>query len=591
MGWTYVAFFQMPTSTEGRAVPIASGGHELSSKLNKLLRINQTVAATLDIGQVLKLSLELEREVVDAETGSILLLDSSGEYLEFAVALGGAEHILKNHRIRIGEGVAGAVALSRRPLYIPDVRKDERFNAYFDSKTGFQTRSILCVPIQTADRLIGVAQAINRTDGTPFTEEDLALFSAFAGTLAVAIENARLHKELLDEEKMQQEISAARQVQESYLPRSFPAVPGFEFSGQLVPARYVSGDFYDAFKTPDGRVTILIGDVSGKGLPSALYMCRLLTELRVGLKYGVSIDDVLVSVNTVLCDQSTRGMFVTLIVFQLDPASRRLTVANAGHLPFFMKTNGDWREMIGPKNPPLGIVPRRQITSQELVCPEEFQILAVTDGVTEARNERGELYGQEQLKQSIDRTNLTPALLNSYLQLNLQRFAGSAEPSDDTTIVAFGSVRPVDRISFTIRSHPAYLSLIRDAAGRMLDQATDSKLISEIQVALSEAVSNVIRHTYQNDQTRPISVDLTLSGAGLEAVIRDFGPKVNPDQLVGRALDQVRPGGLGIHFIRTVFDEFAFDSSVSDGNRLVLRRAFTRGPRRAEETDRGGAGV
>ncbi len=165
-----------------------------TAKLEKLQRINSTVAATLDIGEVLKRSLELERDVVDAETGSILLLDPTGEYLEFAVALGDAENILKNHRIKVGEGISGYVAKNRSPILIRDVKCDERFLAYFDSKTGFQTRTVLCVPIMAQESLIGVAQAINRTDGNAFTEDDLVLFSAFAGTLGVAIQNARMHK-------------------------------------------------------------------------------------------------------------------------------------------------------------------------------------------------------------------------------------------------------------------------------------------------------------------------------------------------------------------------------------------------------------
>src|SRR3990167_1143046 len=362
---------------------------ELSRKLEKLLRINQTVAGTLDITEVLRRSLELERDVVDAETGSILLLDPTGEYLEFAVALGDAENILKNHRIRIGEGICGYVGRTKAPLLIRDVRKDKRFNAYFDSKTGFQTKSVLCVPIQSHDRLIGVAQAINRADGGSFTEEDLVLFSVFAGTLAVALENARLHRQLLDEEKMRQEILAARQVQESYIPRQFPEVAGYEFAGRLLPARQVSGDFYDAFQTPDGHTAILLGDVSGKGLPAALYMCRLLTELRAGLKRGETASDALSRVNEALCDQTTRGMFVTMILFLLDPARRAVVAANAGHLPFLFYRGGRGEETGTGRNPPIGILPGRRYETETFELPAGFRILAITDGVTEARNEQG----------------------------------------------------------------------------------------------------------------------------------------------------------------------------------------------------------
>ncbi|MBI4177937.1 SpoIIE family protein phosphatase [bacterium] len=544
---------------------------DISPKLRKLIRINQTVAGSLDISEVLKRSLELEREVVDAETGSILLLDPTGEYLEFAVALGDAENILKNHRIRVGEGIAGHVAKHRQPLLIEDVRKDKRFNAYFDGKTGFQTRSVLCVPIEGADRLIGVAQVINRTDGGSFTDEDLGLFSAFSGTLGVAIENARLHKHLLDQEKIRQEITAARQVQESYLPREFPALEGTEFSGRLAPAQQVSGDFYDAFRTPDGRVAVLIGDVSGKGLPAALYMCRLVTEIRGSLKHDRRPEAALGAVNRHLAEQSTRGMFVTMILFLIESTGRKMTVANAGHLPYLLYKDGRWQSVSRDKNPPLGILPDRVFVSHRVDLPPGSRVLAVTDGVTEARNSAGELYGMGRFEALLSKNDLPPALLLEKIYLDLDRFGGESDPVDDTTAVGFGNMAGVSRLSFEMTSHPAYLALVRNAAARVLT-GVDPKILTEIQVALSEAVSNVIRHTYKNDQTREIEITMEASPDGFETVVRDYGPKVDPARVAGRALEDVRPGGLGVHFIRKIFEEFRYDPSVPDGNRLVLRR-------------------
>ena len=548
---------------------------DISPKLEKLLRISQTVAGSLDISEILKRSLELEKDVVDAETGSILLLDSTGEYLEFAVALGDAANILKNHRIKVGEGISGYVAREKKPLLIRDVKQDSRFNAYFDSKTGFQTRSVLCVPIQATDRLIGVAQVINRVDGGSFTEEDLALFFAFAGTLAVALENARLHKHLLDQEKIRQEITAARQVQESYLPRDFPATPGYECAGRLIPARQVSGDFYDAFKTPDGRVAILIGDVSGKGLPAALYMCRFLTELRAELKHGRTAAEALASVNRILCEQSTRGMFVTMILFLLDAERKKLTVANAGHLPFFYRSGGRWQEVRTGRNPPIGIVPDRHYTTHAVDLSPDMQIVAITDGVTEARNPQGEMFGAGRLQTLLDRNRLSPGLLCEKIYLQLDSFGANAEPADDTTLITFGAATGAEPLVFEILSHPAYISLVRNAAARILgSRGIETKLISEIQVALSEAVSNVIRHTYKNDQTQKINVDMSLTGDLFEAVIRDFGPKVDPTRMVGRALENIRPGGLGIHFMKTVFNEVQWDD-MPTGNQLVMKKKLS----------------
>lgn len=554
-----------------------------SDKLDKLLHINRTLAATLDIAEVLRRSLELESAIVDAETGSILLLDPTGEYLEFAVALGGAEHILKSHRIKVGEGISGYVAQTREPLLIADVHADERFNSYFDSKTGFQTHSVLCVPILVEDRLIGVAQAINRVGGGSFTEDDLFLFSAFTGMVGIALENAKLHRTCMDQEKIQQEINAARQVQESYLPRSFPETPGMEFAGQLTPARHVSGDFYDAVPLPGGRIALMVGDVSGKGLAAALYMVRLLTEMRAALRHGENVAAAMGAVNGILCEQSTGGMFVTMVLFLIDPARRKITVANAGHTPYLLKKNGSWQEIQADKNPPIGIIAGRAFTTHDVDILPGTHIVAYTDGLSEGRNSKGEMFGTERLIRLLGTNCLPPQLLLQKILLDLEGFCGDAERADDTTLVSFGAADGgVDCVrSFECLSHPRYLPLGRGMVAQMLGKDVPERTVTETQLAVDEAVSNVIRHTYKNDQTKRVEIAMRRQGTLFETVIRDFGPKIDPAQLVGRALEDVRPGGLGIHFMKTVFDGgVEYDRDVTEGNRLVLRKNLVAGDKK-----------
>lgn len=537
--------------------------------------INREIAGCLDESEVLRRSLNLETDIVDAETGSILLLDDSGEYLHFAVSLGDHETLLKEHRIEVGEGIAGRVAERGEPLLIKDADADERVEEYFDEQTGFETESLICAPIQTGEKILGVAEVLNKTDGSSFDREDLMLFSAFAGQVAVALENARLHEEVLSRQEMIQEAKTARKVQESYLPDGFPDRGGLNFAGRLTTAREVSGDFYDCFELAGGRVAFVIGDVSGKGMPAALYMCRVLTELRTRLTYEPDAEQLLDGLNDRLVESSTEGMFVTLLLFVIDPAEDSVRVRNAGHLPFWQIGEGSIRLHNRDDNPPLGIQPDFDFTTYELQLAEGDRIVALTDGVTEATNPEGEPFGLRRVQSELERTRLPGDLVVEKMFRDVEWFSDSNRQDDDRTVVAFESPGDREEFSFEVRSHTDYLPLVRKASRRLLQESgVKSDAENRLVVGLEEAVSNIIEHTYHHRKSGRIQVTLTAVDGTFTVVLRDFGEPVDLENQQGSEPDpdDPEPGGLGLRLMRDIYDEVRQDSSVDEGNRLILRK-------------------
>jgi sigma-B regulation protein RsbU (phosphoserine phosphatase) len=195
-------------------------------QLSSLMEVSVLVGSSLDLDEVLNAVMQKAKDVMDAEAASILLLNERTNKLEFEVALGGADNALETLKKKItldlGQGIAGAVALSRVPELIEDATADPRLFRDADKSTGFVTRSLLAAPLVAHDKLVGVAEVLNPRAGRHFTREDLELFAAYCRQVAVAIDNARLHKMLLQRQREQQQLEFAALVQQSFLPQRCP---------------------------------------------------------------------------------------------------------------------------------------------------------------------------------------------------------------------------------------------------------------------------------------------------------------------------------------------------------------------------------
>ncbi|MCK4244921.1 MAG: SpoIIE family protein phosphatase, partial [Candidatus Omnitrophica bacterium] len=358
------------------------------ANLSSIIKVNEIINSTLNLKELLATIMEISQEVMRVEAASLMLKDEKTGELIYEVALGEkGEEIKERFRLKKGQGIAGWVAEKEKPLLVPDVRENPRFDNRIDQATGFKTRSILAVPMKVKGKLIGVLEAINPLK-EPFGEEEIELFTTFANQAGIAIENARLHQFLLDKQRVEEELRIARLIQKNILPKKYPIVKGTEFWARNIPAEGISGDFYDFIELSPEEIGIVIGDICGKGIPAALSMAKTIGDFRVvaSLHNRVAslpekLSRTMTTMNNILAEGSTLGLFATLIYSVLNTKKGTLTYVNAGHpLPLIRHQTAEIELLNGKKGLPLGIFSGLSFEEEEIKLKEGDLLLLYTDG-------------------------------------------------------------------------------------------------------------------------------------------------------------------------------------------------------------------
>lgn len=406
--------------------------------LKECLRVSGLINSSLELDQVLENIMTTSRSILKADACSLMLVEEKSDELVFEVAQGPVADKLKGDmRISRGQGIAGSVFESGESLLIENAYEDPRFNREFDQRTGYRTRSILCVPLKIKDRVIGVSQVINKLDGTDFNEEDRETLTLLCANAAVAVENARLHQKILHTRQIEQDMAFAKSVQLNFLPRAMPKLDGFDFCAHYKPAREIGGDFYDFIPLDGDRLGILIGDVSGKGVPAALFMARFTTDFHLLALREKDPEKLMHRINEIVCEQSCRGMFVTLLYMVFEKNSGEAFYMNAGHLPpvLWNSSTGKYAVLSRHGGPPLGIAPDRHYTPARLSLAPGTCVLLATDGLMEAQNGCGEFLGFEGIEKWLRAGDSDAESVLSRLSFSLSQFSGECPQADDITLV------------------------------------------------------------------------------------------------------------------------------------------------------------
>ena len=563
--------------------PFARGderGTRLVQGLGLLADMGRDFADTRDIKGTLTRALERITEYLEAEGGALFLLEDEGRILRCEASVGVIQIV--GLTLPSDHGVVGHVVQTDQSRIVRDVEKDPNFDASVDERTGFVTRSILCAPLSVRDECIGAIELINkRGSGGLFEPDDLALLEILCTSAALALLNARLTASLVEQERIQREIELAAEIQRNLLPGA-PG-PDFPLYGLNIPARAVSGDFYDYFTLEDGRIAFCLGDVSGKGINAALLMAKTTSLYRCLGKTELSPGKLLARINNEICETSTRGMFVTLIGGIYDPEIDTVRFANAGHEPPLYHARDGTFEDFAAEAPPLGIVPLARGHDR---LPEQSQVLdggafyIFTDGVTEGTLAGGEIMGVEGVKSALRAAAGRPLdeRIDSIARL-LARDDGVIH--DDITFLGIDATRPAasaappdqlaHRLTHRFAAKPGALQGARTAMrGFLAAQGIGQATINDIVLAVDEACQNVIRHAYRDTGDGEIVLDMEIEGTRLVTQVRDFAPEIDHITVAPRRVDDLRPGGLGTHFIREIMDEVAY-LRPTDGIGNLLR--------------------
>ncbi|MGO9088774.1 MAG: PP2C family protein-serine/threonine phosphatase, partial [Candidatus Sulfotelmatobacter sp.] len=330
----------------------------------------------------------------------------------------------------------------RQTINIPDAYNDSRFNPVFDKSSGFRTRSILSMPIiDQTGVLIGVVQALNKKGGA-FTKEDEQFLDAICVHLGIALKRAEMVDLYLQSQIVTSSLKIARDIQMGLVPRDFPALPEFkevDIFATIVPALDVGGDLYDFFPLDKDRICFIIGDVSDKGVPAALFMAMARTAFKMSaIASPDSIGPTMGRVNQFLCESNPQQMFVTALAGILDLRTGRVEYADAGHEPpFIVQTSGAVLEVEKVGGIVLGFIPGQEFTSGTMQLNPGDTLVLYTDGVTEAMNVDHELFGADAIKGTLSQTGQpadSEAIIKALLE-SVGEFVGEAPQHDDITML------------------------------------------------------------------------------------------------------------------------------------------------------------
>jgi sigma-B regulation protein RsbU (phosphoserine phosphatase) len=403
-------------------------------RLTLLYHLSHAFNSSLDLDQVLNRVMDEVIAIMGAERGFVMLHDPDGNPV-FRVARGMAQETIDEPHFQVSRSVVERVAREGQPILTSDAQRDDRFSMRRSVKV-LGLRSILCVPLKIKDRVSGVVYVDNRLQAGIFVQADLELLDAIASSAAIAIENARLYQVAVEKGRMERELQMAFEVQASLLPRETPHVAGWEFAAHWKPAREVSGDFYD-FIPADQQLGLVIADVSDKGMPAALFMALSRSILKASVTATLSPAEGISQANRLICADSTNSMFVTLFYGRLDPRTGELLYVNAGHNPpLVYRSQRDELIELTPTGMVLGIfdsVDFKQRTAQ--LDPGDF-ILLYTDGISEAMDMHGNLFGEERLRQVLlDNRQASTEAIAQAVEGAVTAFTGAAARSDDITFV------------------------------------------------------------------------------------------------------------------------------------------------------------
>lgn len=403
-----------------------------------LLRVSCVINSIRDYRELLTSLLQITKEVMNCEAGSLYSYQPETNDLVWHVALGAKADKLKEvGRLQMGQGVAGWVAQNQKPTLVANAATDSRFFRGADTKTGFITRSIVCVPLLVGEKLVGVLQALNPSHKPAFDERDLEVFEAYGALAATAIEKIRWQEAMLQQQKHEQELEIAKEIQDRFLAKRFAnAETVLHLAFFYKSAFQIGGDFYDVQEVHGDRYAVLVGDVSGKGIPAALLMAQILSEFR-HFAYNEHNPGIILShLNECLIEQSTRGMFATAWCAVLRPSASGLETshANAGHHPPIHFSAADAEPLKLEAGLPLGIMPGVQYAVGDLALSPGHGLCSFSDGITESRNAEGAEFGTERLLNVLKGNSGDVTVIRDRVLQTAQDFLGSASQRDDMTI-------------------------------------------------------------------------------------------------------------------------------------------------------------
>ena len=404
-------------------------------QLSLLFEATRLLNSTLDLAELLELILRIARTEVQADRGTVFLADKQRKEL-WSIVAQGLEH--QEIRVPFGKGVAGHVAETGETISVEDAYTLPFFDRSFDQKFGYRTKSLLCLPIRhKTGEIVGVIQLLNQQPNGKFTKDNEEFLEKLSGHMAMALENARLHREALEKQRMERDLAVARQIQRSLLPENPPVVPGFDIAVANEPCFECGGDYYDFLTLGPQTLLVVIADVEGKGVGSALVMSNLQATLRALVMHLHSLEVLMLSLNEMIFNDTKSEKFLSCFLGLIDTRRNGIHYINAGHCPpILVNAETGSFKTLEEGGTVVGLFPDSEYTRGSAQLLPGDILVCSTDGITEACNIKEEEVETEGLAKMVAKRRTKSAReIVAEVLAEVNEFSKGGPHSDDKVLM------------------------------------------------------------------------------------------------------------------------------------------------------------
>ena len=511
-----------------------------SEDLFKVLDVARSLVTRRNLDDILNLIIESSCDVLRADRASVFLVDEIKQELYIRVAKG--EEMLEIH-FPIDKGIAGHVATNGETLNIPNAYDDARFNADVDKKTGYKTKSILTMALDTGDKIVGVIQVINKENDLAFDDYDKNVLGALAAQAAVSINDYWMNSEMLNKKSMEASLDIARTIQKSFLPDKPPEIDSLDIFAYSESCDETGGDYYDYYLLDAETLMVVVGDVTGHGVGSSLLMASTRSALHALWLTSKDPQYLLETLNNLIEKDMGDDRFITIFLGVFDMRRQLLTYSSAGHdAPILYRAADDFFEEFESTGIPLGMMSDMNFPTRQVYLKPKDTIYMMTDGVWEAMNNEHETYGQERLMKYIKDNDGKSAEESCHGLINeVTSFCDGAPVRDDITLLimhvknmckGIKILRQDELLHFDEILLSEEIPSVTEDKSNLLDNIIklmlEKELLEDISgftlhLCLDEAIVNALEHGNNSDPHKKIKVVVSASDEYWSITIEDEG--------------------------------------------------------------------